>query len=109
MRNLTEIVRHADLLGYSFVQTEGDVEELHHHLKRARASRLCIILKIETRKAFENLPDLLLAAMQSPGLGVMIARGDLAVECGYERMAEFQEEILCKRMIIINKLYSFST
>jgi pyruvate kinase len=26
--------------------------------------------------------------------GVMIARGDLAVECGYERMAEVQEEIL---------------
>jgi pyruvate kinase len=24
----------------------------------------------------------------------MIARGDLAVECGYERMAEIQEEIL---------------
>ena len=24
----------------------------------------------------------------------MIARGDLAVECGYERMAELQEEIL---------------
>jgi pyruvate kinase len=24
----------------------------------------------------------------------MIARGDLAVECGYERMAEVQEEIL---------------
>jgi pyruvate kinase len=27
-------------------------------------------------------------------VGVMIARGDLAVECGYERLAELQEEIL---------------
>ena len=27
-------------------------------------------------------------------MGVMIARGDLAIECGYERMAEVQEEIL---------------
>ena len=27
-------------------------------------------------------------------VGVMIARGDLAVECGYERLAEAQEEIL---------------
>ena len=26
--------------------------------------------------------------------GVMIARGDLAVECGWERLAEIQEEIL---------------
>src|SRR5262249_24760201 len=36
-----------------------------------------------------------LAAMHSPAAGVMIARGDLAVECGYERLAELQEEILC--------------
>ena len=32
--------------------------------------------------------------MRSPCIGVMIARGDLAVECGYERLAEIQEEIL---------------
>jgi pyruvate kinase len=32
--------------------------------------------------------------MRSPAVGVMIARGDLAVECGYERMAEVQEELL---------------
>jgi len=36
----------------------------------------------------------MLAAMAAPAAGVMIARGDLAVECGYERMAEVQEEIL---------------
>jgi pyruvate kinase len=38
---------------------------------------------------------MLLAALgaQRPA-GVMIARGDLAVECGYERLAEVQEEIL---------------
>jgi pyruvate kinase len=32
--------------------------------------------------------------MASPCAGVMIARGDLAVECGWERLAEVQEEIL---------------
>ena len=32
--------------------------------------------------------------LRSPIVGVMIARGDLAVECGYERLAELQEEIL---------------
>jgi len=51
-------------------------------------------LKIETRKAFENLPNLILTAMRTPSLGIMIARGDLAVECGYQRLAEIQEEIL---------------
>jgi len=32
--------------------------------------------------------------MRSRVVGVMIARGDLAVECGYQRLAEVQEEIL---------------
>jgi pyruvate kinase len=37
---------------------------------------------------------MLLTAMRSPCCGVMIARGDLAVECGFERLAEVQAEIL---------------
>ena len=37
---------------------------------------------------------MLFAAMGARVAGVMIARGDLAVECGYERLAEGQEEIL---------------
>jgi pyruvate kinase len=37
---------------------------------------------------------MLFAAMSCPAAGVMIARGDLAVECGFERLAEVQEEML---------------
>lgn len=37
---------------------------------------------------------MLLTAMRVPCCGVMIARGDLVVECGFERLAEVQEEIL---------------
>jgi pyruvate kinase len=55
---------------------------------------LGIVLEIETRQAFERLLQLLLTAMRRPHVGVMIARGDLAVEVGYERLAELQEEIL---------------
>ena len=43
---------------------------------------------------FEALPLMLLEAMRWEDVGVMIARGDLAVEAGFERMAEVQEEIL---------------
>ena len=52
------------------------------------------MLKIETQSGFEHLPRLLLAGMRHFPVGVMIARGDLAVECGYERLAEVQEEML---------------
>jgi pyruvate kinase len=93
-RDLAFIAKHADLVGLSFVGSGRDVFALQSELARLKARRLGIVLKIETRRAVENLPGLLLAAMRSPAAGVMIARGDLAVECGYERLAELQEEIL---------------
>ncbi len=92
--NLQFIATHADILGSSFVRTEEDVRNLHARLAELNATDLGIVLKIETRQGFENLPRLLLEAMRRRGAGVMIARGDLAIECGFERMAEIQEEIL---------------
>jgi pyruvate kinase len=89
------VVQHADIVGYSFVRSESDVLELQSRLADLGASAgLGIILKIETRESFNQLPRLLLAAMRGRAVGVMIARGDLAVECGYQRLAEVQEEIL---------------
>lgn len=92
--NLPFIVTHADMVGYSFVRTPQDVERLQQQLRQAGREDIGVILKIETREAFENLPKLLLTAMRSPQVGVMIARGDLAVEMGFERISEVQEEIL---------------
>lgn len=92
--DLPFVVRHADVVGYSFVNSVEDVKVLQSKLAAHNGGRLGILLKIETRRAFLNLPNLLLAAMRSPCVGVMIARGDLGVECGFERLAEVQEEIL---------------
>lgn len=94
LTNLPFIAKYADIVGYSFVRTPQDVEQLQKELHRLGRSDLGIILKIETKESFENLPMLLLTAMRSPKVGVMIARGDLAVEIGFERIAEVQEEIL---------------
>jgi pyruvate kinase len=85
---------HADLVGYSFVRTARGVEELVAHLDAFPGHRPGVLLKIETVRAFEQLPGILLAALRHPPAGVMIARGDLAVECGFARLAEVQEEIL---------------
>jgi pyruvate kinase len=94
LKALEFIVQHADLVGFSFVRTEADVRQLLERLKELHGEHLGLILKIETRKGFDNLPKLILAAMRTRSLGIMIARGDLAVECGYQRLAEVQEEIL---------------
>jgi pyruvate kinase len=94
LKDLAVVARLADIVGLSFVQRASDVQALRAQLKTLGAPDLGVILKIETRRSFEHLAELLLAAMAGPAAGVMIARGDLAVECGYERMAELQEEIL---------------
>ena len=88
------IAQYADMVGYSFVQKPADVILLQKHLKRLKRDDMGIILKIETKLAFRNFPALLFSVMRSKHCGVMIARGDLAVEIGYLRMAEVQEEIL---------------
>ena len=85
---------HADMVGLSFAQSADDVRSLRQHLQALGASHLGLLLKIETKRGFEHLPEMLFAAMGTKSAGVMIARGDLAIECGYERMAEVQEEIL---------------
>jgi pyruvate kinase len=94
LEDLEFVARHGDMVGLSFVRRAGDVDLLQGHLARLNASDLGIVLKIENRSAFARLPELLLAGMRSRSLGVMIARGDLAVEVGWERLAEVQEEIL---------------
>jgi pyruvate kinase len=94
VEDLAFVAAHADMVGYSFVRDPEDVRKLQERLCALRREDLGIVLKIETRRAFENLPKLLLAALNGTAPGVMIARGDLAVECGYERLAEVQEEIL---------------
>ncbi|MBK6959380.1 MAG: pyruvate kinase [Nitrosomonas sp.] len=94
IEHLGFVVKHADMVGLSFARRPADILLLQKHLKRLKAEKLGIVLKIETRAAFENLPELLLTLLRSSNVGVMIARGDLAVECGYERLAELQEEIL---------------
>lgn len=94
LEDLEFIVRHADLVGMSFVRHERDILQLQSRLRELSADHLGIVLKIETRQSFERLPGLMLAAMRQHPVGIMIARGDLAIECGYERLAEVQEEIL---------------
>ncbi len=86
--------KHADILGFSFVRSTADVAELQELMSKNEGKKLPLVLKIETGEAVQNLPALLVQAMAEPLFGVMIARGDLAAEIGFERMSEVQEEIL---------------
>jgi len=93
--NIPFICQHADLVGYSFVSNPEDVELLRNEInKYAIHHKPAIILKIERLSAVQNLPALIMNGMKDEAFGVMIARGDLAVEIGFERLSEIQEEIL---------------
>ncbi|WP_082829706.1 pyruvate kinase [Ectothiorhodospira sp. BSL-9] len=94
LKDLDFVVAHADLVGYSFVECRQDMVALMDELARRGGTGLGVVAKIETRRALENLSEIILATLGRHRLGVMIARGDLAVEIGGERLAEIQEEIL---------------
>lgn len=97
LADLDFVAVHADIIGYSFVQKASDIELLQEELSKRlseQSKSKAIVAKIETKQGIKNLPQLIVQAAGKQPLGVMIARGDLAVEIGYERLAEMQEEIL---------------
>ncbi|MDY6813165.1 MAG: pyruvate kinase [Pseudomonadota bacterium] len=94
LADLAFVVAHADSCGLSFARSGADVTALLDALDARGAASMPVIVKVETGQAVRRLPALLYAGMPRHPLGIMVARGDLAVEIGPERMAEIQEEIL---------------
>jgi pyruvate kinase len=95
LADLETVAGLADIVGYSFVQSAQDVAHLQQELRRLAPGRtLALAAKIETALAVRNLPEIIVQGAGAQPLAVMIARGDLAVEIGFGRLAEIQEEIL---------------
>jgi len=92
---LADICEYADIIGISFTQTPQDVQNLIDELDSlGKKGSIGIVAKIETKKGVENLPSILEALTEYGHSGIMIARGDLAIEIGFENLASMQEEIL---------------
>ena len=96
LADLPFVATHADIVGCSFIQRPEDVRGLNAELAKHRGDRppQPLLLKIETGLAVRNLPRLIVQAGSHQPVAVMIARGDLAMEVGTERLSEVQEEIL---------------
>lgn len=84
----------ADMVAVSFIRTAEDIRHVLDRMEAVGADQLGLVLKIETRQGFENLPSILLAAMRNPRVAVMVARGDMAAELGFERLSEVPRQIL---------------
>ncbi len=94
--DLDFVAAHADIVGYSFVQSANDIKLLQKELadRVPHPREIAIMAKIETPQAVTNLPELIVQAAGQQPFAVMIARGDLAIAIGYQRLAEIQTEIL---------------
>jgi pyruvate kinase len=93
--NLEFVVNNANMVGLSFVQKPEDIHELREKLFELNRPDFGIVAKIETVDSIHNLAKILIAGLELPKFAILIARGDLAVEVGFENLAFVQEDILC--------------
>jgi pyruvate kinase len=94
IKNLDFVLEFADMVGISFAQSERDIIVLKDILKAKEKEHIGIVAKIETKLAVYNLPSILEALMHHDSSAIMLARGDLAIDVGFENMSYLQEEIL---------------
>ncbi len=93
IRDLSFISRHADIVGLSFLHHPDDLRAIGRTIQHANPE-LAIVAKIETKHAVQNFSNLLFEGLAFKRFGVMIARGDLAIEAGFRHLSVIQEEIL---------------
>ncbi len=92
-KNFEDIADFADIIGLSFAQTSDDIQMLQEMLRKKGKTSTAIAPKIETKTALRNLPSILERLIQWEKFALMIARGDLAIEVGFDNLPYIQEEI----------------
>jgi pyruvate kinase len=79
-----------EFIAHSFVRNSEDVLAVQKLLD-ARSSKIKIIAKIENQQGVDNLEEIM-----EHTYGIMVARGDLAVEVPFERIPGIQRMIIGK-------------
>lgn len=80
-----------DFIAFSFVRRASDIKELRSLLDNANRKETKIIAKVEDVEGLENIDEII-----SLVDGVMIARGDMAIEIGAENVPMVQKSIIKK-------------
>ncbi|MEH7094011.1 pyruvate kinase [Neobacillus vireti] len=94
LADLPFITKHADIVGISFVHSPLDLKKLRQELNILNRTDIGVVAKIETKDAVHNLARIILEGLHFKRFGIMLARGDLAVEVGLENLSFVQDEIL---------------
>lgn len=84
------IENNVEFIALSFVQTAHDINDLRKILNKHN-SKAHVIAKIETTAAVANIDEIIAISD-----GIMVARGDMAVEVGVEKVPLIQKMIIRK-------------
>jgi pyruvate kinase len=79
-----------EFIAHSFVRSKEDILAVQKLLDR-RSSPIKIIAKIENQQGVDNLEEIM-----DNSYGIMVARGDLAIEVPYERIPGIQRNIIAR-------------
>lgn len=79
-----------DMVAMSFVRNHRDIRSLRRLIK-SQGKDISIVSKIEKPEALEDIDNILLESNK-----IMIARGDLGVEIGNERVPGIQKQLIMK-------------
>ena len=84
-----------DWIAASFVRSGDEVEEIKERISEFGGSGIPLISKVEKHEAIDDIENILKASD-----GIMVARGDLAVELSAERVPIEQKRIVarCRRL-----------
>ncbi|MCX6102274.1 MAG: pyruvate kinase [Proteobacteria bacterium] len=96
------VERGVDFIALSFVRTAQEVRHLKSFIA-SRNKKILVISKIEKREALANLDEIIEASD-----GILVARGDLAVEVGNERVPVLQKKIV-RRCNLLGKSVIIAT
>lgn len=101
-RKFIELAARNDIefIAHSFVRSKQDVLDVQAEINKYN-SEIKIIAKIENQEGVDNLTDILEVVY-----GIMVARGDLAIEIPYEKIPPIQRMIIqrcifCRKPVIV--------
>jgi pyruvate kinase len=89
-----------DFIAHSFVRSKQDVLDVQKVIDKYK-SEIKIIAKIENQEGVENFTDIIEVVY-----GIMVARGDLAIEIPYEKIPSIQRMMIsrciyCRKPVIV--------
>ena len=104
MTDILWCIQHeVDYIAGSFIRRAEDVHELRKFINDNGGERLKLIAKLESKEAIDNLE-----AIAREADHIMVARGDLGVEVGFENVPSLQKR-LCRRCRILGKRIIIAT